>query len=191
MMEKSKEMDKGEKKTIVVDWIAKFEKTGEIGEIDVAILKEVFIHCGADFEKSPETLALLGEYTNKAKRPGLDTVWGKESVDGFWKQIDTFIEKHENATGIDLPKLKKSGHKFSGMRQFFGEITALAAGQLSPETFKKYSEARLLNGRKWQEGKKDERTRVTVPTKERPILLSSYPPEYPRFAIDIVLTKGL
>jgi len=189
MAEKLRETDIEEKKAAVVEWITKFTEKGEIEEIDVVILKRVLIHCGADFEQSPEALVPLGEYTNKAKRPGLDAVWGKEAVDNFWSQINLFIEKHEAGVGIELPKLKKSGHKFSGMRQFFGEVTALAAGQLDFETFRKYSEARLFNGRKWQEGKKNERIRVDVPTKDKPILLSSYPSEYPRFAIDTIIQK--
>ena len=190
MTEKLRKIDIEEKRAVVVEWITKFAETDEIREIEVEALKKTLSSCGADFEQNPETLMLLGEYTNKAKRPGLDAVWGNETIDGFWHQIGLFIEGHEIETGIELPKLKKSGHKFSGMRQFFGEITAFAAGQLDFETFKKYSEARIMNGRKWQEGKKDERIRVAVPTKDKPILLSSYPSEYPRFAIDTIFAKS-
>ena len=133
---------------------------------------------------------LLGEYTNKAKRSGLDAVWGKEIVDGFWSQIDLFIEKHEIKTGIELPKLEGSENKFSGMRQFFGEITALASGQLDLRTFANYSATRIFNGRKWQEGKKKKRLEMYVPTVGYLIRPSSYPPEYPRFAIDTIFAKG-
>ena len=155
MTEKLRKTDIEEKKAIVVEWITEFTESdkiveidNKIEEIDVAVLREVLIHCGADFEQDPETLMLLGEYTNRAKRPGLDAVWGKEIVDGFWSQIDLFIEEHEIKTGIELPKLEGSGHKFSGMRQFFGEITALASGQLDLRTFVNYSATRIFNGRK-------------------------------------------
>ena len=57
MTEKPRVMDIEEKKAVVVDWIAKFTESdkiieidNKIEEIDVAVLKEVLIHCGADFE---------------------------------------------------------------------------------------------------------------------------------------------
>lgn len=189
MTEKLNKVDIEGKRAVVAEWIGKFTEIGKVEEIDVSILKSVLTHYGADFEHGPEALRPLGEYTNKAKRPGLDTVWGKETVDVFWNQINLFIEKHETETEVELPKLKKSGHKFSGMRQFFGEITAFAAGQIDFDTFKKYSEIRMFNGKKWQEGKKDKRIKVTVPTKDKPILLSSYPSEYPGFAITTIFAK--
>lgn len=191
MSEKPNKVDIEMKKILVIDWISNFEKTGKVDKIDVSILKEVFVYHGADFEHNSETLAPLSKYTNKAKRSGLNAVWEKKSVDDFWNQIDLFIEQHESTTKKELPKLKKSGYKFSGMRQFFGEITALSAGLLSLEKFKEYSETRIFNGRMWSEDRKDERIRISVPTKDKPILLSSYPPEYPHYAISTILSKNV
>lgn len=171
-----------EEKIIVADeWIKNFSETGKVKEIDTDVLKSVLIYCGAEFELDEESLKPLSEYTNKAKRPGLDNVWGREKVDRFWKWIDQYIKEYEDQSGKTLPKLK-SGQNFSGMRAFFGELTALASGQMSIEDFRKYSETRIFNGKCWQNNQKNKRMRIEVPVSAKPILPSSYPTEFPKAA---------
>jgi hypothetical protein len=186
MAEQFREMEIEEKKAAVNEWVASFTETGILGEMDPSLLKDVLASSGADFEQSSENLASLGEYTNKAKRLGLNAVWGKETVDTIWKQIDNYIEEYEEQTGTTLPKLVGFGCKFSGMRQYIGELTAYAAGQLSFKNFKKYSEVRIFNGKMWKQGRKDERIRIKVPRSNKKILPSSYPPEFPQKAFEII-----
>lgn len=175
--------------SIVDAWINNFSETGKVKEIDPDVLKGVLSYFGAELELDEESLKPLSQYTNKAKRPGLNNVWGKEKVDEFWSWIDQYITEYESQTGKLLPKLT-SGQNFSGMRAFIGELTALAAGQMSMEDYKKYTEARIFNGHCWQEDRKNERIRIEVPTKDEPILLSSYPPEFPKAAWEHIKTMG-
>ena len=162
-------------------WIANFSETGKVSDIDSQIVKAALEECGANFPPKEELL-VLGEYTNKAKRPGLDKVWGEERVDKFKEWTSDFIDSYEKSTGKLLPELKPSGIKNSGMLQFFGELTAFASGVMPFEKFKEYSEARAFNGEMWQKDRKDERIRVKVPTSDEPILLSSFPQEFPKIA---------
>ena len=81
-----------------------------------------------------------------------------------------------------LPELKPSGGKNSGMMQFLFELTALASGEMPVKSFEEYTESRVKNGKLWSENRSNERVRVKVPTSEEPILLSSYPPEFPEKA---------
>ncbi len=120
-------------------------------------------------------------------RFSLNEVWGEEHVDEYWKWIDSYISSYEENGNI-LPGMGKKKVKFSGMRAFLGELTALASGEMNMETYTTYTEARLYNGKKWQEGRRDERVRIQVPTKEDAILLSSIPPEYPMSAWEKIKT---
>jgi hypothetical protein len=177
-----------EEKTTTIDlWFTNVNKSGweKMPEIDRLLLKDVLQAYGANFENAEE-LRLLKQYTNKAKRPGLDAVWGKEFVDDFWTFIGNYINDYEDKKGKPLPALKKSRKKFSGFRQFFGELTAFAAGQITDEQYYEYTRSRLFNGKMWQEDRREERMRVQVPTVKDPILLSSVPPEFPVAAWEFI-----
>ena len=165
---------------VVGMWIGSFLK-GEVGEVNVQVLRSALVEIGANFEVEEETLNALGQYSIKAKRPGLDAVWGKARVDEYRAWVKTWVYDFEQDIGTPLPALKRSGSKISGMLQFFGELTALAAGQMTFEDFRKYEEARMKNGLYWLFDK-DQRIRIKVPTAQKPIRLSSYPPGFPHDA---------
>jgi hypothetical protein len=167
-----------ETQVIVEEWIGAISTEGKVGEINPSLLREALEGSGANFEPTPELVA-LASYTNKAKRPGLNSVWGEERVEEYKSWAKAYVEEYEAKSGKPLPELKPSGSKTSGMIQFFGELTAFASGKTNFSDYKTYTEARALNGRLWQEGKKDERVRVKVPTSKSPILLSSFPPGFP------------
>lgn len=159
-------------------WINNFTETGKIGKIDRLIVRAFLEECGANFP-SEEKMISLKEYTNKAKREGLNIVWGIERVDDYKKWTLKYIDSYEKKKDKILPALKPSGIKNSGMVQFFGELTAFAADFLTFKEFRDFSEARHFNGKMWEENRKDERVKVIVPTSDTPILLSSFPPEFP------------
>lgn len=164
-----------------------FAKTGKLPEdaVDQAHFKDLLLTFGAEEEISEIARKSLGKYTNKGKADGLREVWGErfEQVKRF---IEAFIADYEVRTDITLPVLKPSGVKFSGMRAYFGEVTAYAYGAMRWADFKRYSEARWHNGAMWEQGRKDERVRVSVPTSSKPILLSSFPPDFPRALLDFM-----
>lgn len=161
-------------------WVVSFMR-GEVGEVDVQVLKSALVEVGANFEVEGEALKSLGQYTNKSKRPGLDAVWGKDRVEEYRAWLKTWVYDFEEEAGTPLPALKRSGSKISGMLQFFGELTAIAAGQMTFEDFKRFEEARQLNGLYWLFAN-DKRVRIKVPTAEKPIRPSSYPPGFPTHA---------
>lgn len=166
----------------VSNWIDKLNKTGVMEKISPDSVKELLESYGAKFPISPEAKASLNKYTNKARAEGMRAVWG-EKFEEYKQWTDNFIQQYEeNPNNEPLPALKKSGKKNSGMIQFFGQLTSFASRQISFEDFKNHTEARIYNGRCWAEGKKQERVRVNVPTSEKPILLSSIPPEFPKAA---------
>jgi len=144
-----------EEKTVVVgEWIKRISEQQIVQNIDPETVKDVLqTSVGAKLE-AREFLAPLGEHTNKAKRPGLNEAWGKEKVDNVWVFIDGFISGYEKGSQKDLPKLERSGHKFSGMRSFFGELTGFAAGEIPFERFKENTESRAKLGKFRQIGKK-------------------------------------
>lgn len=166
---------------IVKEWISTLSEEGKLEQIDRMLLKDVLGAFGANFEVSEEAKTSLGEYTNKAKASGMEQVWGLK-YDEYIKFTAEFIRSHEESRGTSLPALEKSGVKNSGMIQFLGEITAYAAGSLDFESLKLFLEARIFNGKAWADGRKEDRVRVKVPTAEKPILLSSIPPEFPKAA---------
>lgn len=171
----------GAKISIVEDWIHTISHERRVEEIDIVVLGDVLKEFGANFEDS-EKLRPLSKYSNKAKRSGLDAVWGSDRVDAYKEWVKQWLEKYEAETGKPLPALKKSGIKISGMMHVLGELTALAAGEMPFADYKKYTEARALNGWLWQQGRKKDRVPVKVPTKDEPILLSSFPPSFPKAA---------
>jgi hypothetical protein len=179
-------MEKGalsvEQKTETVEkWISALSEEGKLGQIDRMLLKDVLGAFGANFEVGEETKTSLEKYTNKAKAVGMEQVWGSK-YDKYKKFTLEFIRSYEESKGVSLPALKRSGIKNSGMIQFFGEITAYAAGSLDFESLKLFLEARVLNGKAWADGRKEDRVRVKVPTAREPILLSSIPSEFPEAA---------
>ncbi|MEK7188511.1 MAG: hypothetical protein AAB685_01505 [Patescibacteria group bacterium] len=108
-------------------------------------------------------------------------IWGSR-LDEFKKWTEGYVKAYEGEKGQLLPELKPSGVKYSGMVQFFGEVTSYAAGEIDFETLKVHLEARAKNGRLWEEGKREERVRIKVSTSDKPILLSSFPPGFPAVA---------
>jgi len=71
---------------VIDSWIGTFIRK-EFAEVDPQILKSALTELGANFEVEKEALEALGSYTNKAKRPGLDGVWGEDRVEEF-KRIE-------------------------------------------------------------------------------------------------------
>lgn len=183
----SQEFSREEVNREVLAWVAEINNHEVVKPIDPQLVRSFLSELGANFEDKEALAPILGSYTNKGKREGLDLVWGKETVDKFNAWTTKFVGEYEARAGnLPLPALKPSGIKTSGLRQFFGELTAFAAGALSFDDFKRYTEARAGNGRLWQIGKKGERIRVVVPTSAEPILLSSFPPGYVQEMLDFV-----
>lgn len=181
-----------EERVAAVDsWIATISQEDRVEQIQPQLLQGVLEHFGANFEMGEEELRQLGEYTNKARAEAMRSVWGGRY--GYYIEwTERLVEEYESK-GQNLPGLGgryKGQVKNSGMKQFFGQLTALAAGELSFEDFKRYTEARALNGRLWQEGRKDERVRVKVPTRVEPIRPSSFPPGFPSAAWEKIKSWG-
>lgn len=165
------------KEAEVNNWLSDISKTGQVKEIVHYDIREVLKTHGANFNIGIEKLSFLDEYTNKAKAPGLKAVWG-DFFQEYKDWTNEFIQNYEKENKTILPALKESGKKNSGMIQFFGELTGFAAGRINYFTLKKNWEARLLNGKLWQEGKKDQRVRIKIIGNEKPILPSSVPPGF-------------
>ncbi len=161
----------------VNNWLSDISKTGQVKEITYCTLREVLESSGANFKVGVEELSFLDEYTNKAKAPGLRAVWGDFFQD-YKDWTNDFIKDYEKENKTTLPALKGSGKKNSGMIQFFGELTGFATGKINYFTLKKHWETRLLNGKLWEEGKKDQRIRIPVLGSEKPILISSITPGF-------------
>lgn len=171
-----------EEKTAAVDQWIDLICAGVVEPIDRRLLREVLEACGAKFEE--EAGRSLRRYTNKGKASGMELVWG-ERFEEYKKWVGEYIKVFEASPGHrELPVLLPSGRKSSGMLQFFGELTAFGAAAMSFERFKALTQARAENGLLWQLGRSRERIRVKVPTAKEPILLSSFPPGFPRDAWD-------
>lgn len=168
------------KMAIVGKWMENIATKQEVNEIPREILINVLEHCGANFKGlDKEARERLKGYSEKEKGPGVRAVWGDEFVDGYKTWTKEFINEYESTAGNkELPELKPSGRKNSGMVQFLFDLTSYASGEYSFETFKTYTEGRVKNGKAWAEDRKDDRIRVQVPTSDEPILLSSVPPEF-------------
>ena len=162
---------------LVDRWINRLNEKGEVRRIPRIAVRIALEGCGANFKLTEEEKESLAQYTNKAKARGMRRVWGKWFAE-YKKWGDKWIENYEEKTDQQLPALKASGKKTSGIRQFLGELTAFAAGEMSFIDLKEYWEARLLNGKLWEEGRREDRVRVQVPTKKEPILLASIPPGF-------------
>lgn len=185
MTEKPNFIESIESKAVIVGkWIKNMGETQKVGEIPVGILRDVLTHYGADFVNlSEEAKESLRGYSEKEKVVGVRAVWGNEFVNEYKEWNKSFIDEYESdSRNKRLPELKPSGRKNSGMTQFLFELTALASGEMPSKTFKEYTEARVTNGKLWAENRSEERTRIKVPTADEPILLSSFPPEFPEKA---------
>lgn len=152
-----------EKSAMVDSWINKIATERVVGEIKPEILRSVLEEYGANFEPSPE-LETLVEYSNKAKAPGVKKVWGEERYEAYknWA-IDVCVPKYERDYHKELPNLfnRKTGKydknvKYSGMLAFLGELTAYAAGKMSPEDYKRLTENRVRKGQEWIDRKPGE-----------------------------------
>lgn len=180
MVEHTGSSEIGEQITIVDEWIDKLSREGVVDNLDIKTISTVLEHFGANFEIG-EQLEDLSEYSNKAKAGAMRSIWGGR-YDEYKMWVERWVQEFETTPGNQtLPKLDKSGSKTSGCIQFFGELTAYSAGKLEFDNFKRFIETRAINGRLWQEGKKDERLRVNVPS-GKVIHPSSFPPEFPRAA---------
>ncbi|CAN5348855.1 hypothetical protein BH10PAT1_BH10PAT1_0880 [soil metagenome] len=177
-----------QKITVVTDWVTKMSETGQVENMDPVLLREVLSTKGANFEvlKDENLKSKMGKYTNLGKGPAMTAVWGAK-FENYKIWTKSFIASYETdiLKGRELPKLGTSGIKNSGMIQFFGEITALAAGELSGEMFKTYMEARIHNGNVWKQypDKEDRikhQVKIAVPTSDgEEIRIGSVAPEFP------------
>lgn len=161
-------------------WIRGLTESGAVGIISPEVVCNSLSECGGNFEQA-ETLDSLGEYTNKARADAMRMVWGSR-YDEYKSWADQWANDYEaNEGNRELPKLEKSGSKISGMLHFFGELTAYASGKLDFDSLKLYLETRSRNGKLWQDGKKEERAKVTIPSGKE-IRISSFPPSFPEYA---------
>lgn len=189
-MTEGKELSTVEEKVAVVDsWVTEISNSGHVGEIEPLLLREILENFGANFEIGEGARRSLGEYTTEGKKDGMRAVWGETAVKTIQQLSRELVGEFEQTLNHPLPKLGTSKDeseeifkKGMGMRAFLGDITAFAAGSMSFEDFRKYTEARALNGRLWQEGRKEERVKIEVPTADKPILLASFPPGFPQRA---------
>lgn len=163
-------------------WINSLIESGQVEEITPDAVRKALESHGAEFSISLEAQASLGKYTNRAKAEGMRAVWGDKFAE-YKQWTKGYVQQYEqDPNNVPLPALKRSGRKNSGMIQFLGQLTSFAVGQLTFADFKRYTEARIYNGRCWAEGRKEDRIRIKVSTSENPILLSSIPPEFPKAA---------
>jgi len=177
-----KEASSSEEKGVVVEtWIGKIGREGTVELIDSRLVREVLEGAGANFEISEEERLSLKKYSNLKRRLGMDAVWGKERVDEYiaWLK-DEYIPGYERRVGRELPTLyerktdKFDDIKHSGMLQFFGELTAFAAGEKSFVNYKRLTEDRVRKGKEWQERE--------LNTPYEPSCHASFPPEFPQVA---------
>lgn len=184
-----------QKREIVSSWIKNISQNQEVGEISKNTLKDVFESFGANFDISQEEKESLKGYSEKQKAQGMHAVWG-DKFNEYKNWVEEYIVSYESETGKKLPALDKqkdsqsskpgSGRKNSGMIQFLGELTSYAAGEVDFSIFKSYVEARAKNGLAWEEDRKEDRLRIEVPTSEKPIRPSSFPPEFPTKALEFL-----
>lgn len=169
-----------EQQLIVLDeWFSAMDKTQHVDRVDHELLNQVLNHFGAEMEVTLEEEESLAKYSNKASRDGMNGVWGQEKYDDFVSFCREWIEDYETKTGNELPKLGQMGRKNAGMKEFFHQVISFAYGSLTLEEFTFYTEVRLKNGKLWQEGRKDERERVTTPISGgEKKLIGSLPPGF-------------
>lgn len=184
MKDQKENVPPDEKIALVDEWVVEFSRSNELKEIDRGFLRDVLEVYGARWEMVESKRESLGKYTNKGRAPAMRIIWG-DRFEEYKKWTREYVSSYEEKTGSTLPALKPSGIKTSGMIQFFGEITALAGlteNELPFQLIRQKLETRARNGRAWVEGRKQDRVRIRVPKSEKPILLSSFPPEFPNKA---------
>lgn len=176
-----------ERLAVVESWVKKMGEEGVVEDIDPQLVKGVLEGLGANFEIPEEAKESLGKYSNLNKRLGMDAVWGKDRVDEFKKWLkDEYILGYEEKTRRLLPTLydRKTGefdnNKHSGMMQFFGELTAFAAGIKSFADYQRLTENRAKKGREWQER---DLSKHYEPSPNAP-----FPPGFPKAAWDYIRT---
>lgn len=164
----------------VGDWLNRIDEQGVVGTIDQVMLNRTLESLHGLMKIDGEEERSLKAYTNVTSRHGMNAVWGTERYDNFVSFCNDWISKYESVPGnIELPKLEKSGRKNAGMKEFFHELTAYAYGVLDKETFVLYTEARIKNGKLWQEGKKDERVKLETPISDgEKVRIASLPPGF-------------
>lgn len=165
----------------VDEWIDSISESGRVREIDPGLIKKVLESFGANFEISEEERLSLRKYSNLNRRPGMDAVWGADQVNEYKRWlIDEYIPQYERRSGRELPTLydrktdKFDNIKHSGMLQFFGELTAFAAGEKSFADYQRLTEDRVRKGKEWQERE------LNAPYEPSPH--ASFPPEFPQVA---------
>jgi len=181
-MTENPELDSIEKKIAVVEnWIGKITAEGVVDQIDPSLVREVLESFGANFEISEEERLSLRRYSNLNRRLGMDATWGTDQVNEYKRWlIDEYIPQYERRTGRELPTLydgktdKFDNIKHSGMLQFFGELTAFAAGEKSFADYQRLTEDRVRKGKEWQERE------LNAPYEPSPH--APFPPEFPQEA---------
>lgn len=190
-----------EKKIETVDeWISTFSERGELGQIDIMLLKGVLESFSANFENlDEEGRGSLSKYSNKGKHLGIGQVWGARRAE-FKTWTEEWVKDYEQGTGRELPKIvftdeetgEKRPSKTEGMRQFLGEVTAYAAGCMDFPSLAMRLGARHYNFGKPKDKLEEEggRLKITIPGynlseetgKEIPFAPASFPPEFPKAA---------
>jgi hypothetical protein len=193
MTERSQLTDIVHQQAAVMDWIIDISKIGQFKEIHQPDLRSVLESFGANFNLSETEKESLKGYSEKQRSKGVKAVWGNK-YDSYNQWTKNYIQEYEQQTGKILPSLVRqsnspsskepSRRKNSGMKQFLNDLTCFAAGELSSENFALYTETRIKNGIAWSEGRKNDRVRIPVPNSTKPILVGSFPPEFPQKAFD-------
>lgn len=158
-----------EKIEAVGGWIQEISEHEIVGEMDTKLLREVLEEFGADFSEKPGMETLSKKY-NLGRRPGMNAVWGVARMDAFNKWTTEYVLYYEAKTGRPLPVIENTETKTSGMRQFLGELTALASDHITPEEYLKKTGIRARKGKDWQER---DISQPYIPTDH-----SSFPPGY-------------
>ncbi len=188
---------------MVSEWVGKFSIEQKVGEISSDLLRKVLESYGANFENlSDDAKKSLSKYSEMDRGFGARSVWGNKFVNDYKKKVGDFIKDYEYKTGIELPELvnkknpdESTRRKNSGMVQFLFDLTSFASGEYSFERFKTYVEGRINNGICWEEGRKKDRIKISIPTDEHTEgedkLLSSFPRGFPDKAWGWITESGL
>ena len=172
------------KEIIVGDFIKRFGETGEVRELDAAVLRAVLEAHGANFDNlDGQGYLSLSGYSNKIKHLGMEQVWGANRGK-FRKWCEEWVSEYEK-THDSLKAVKFTGRpsKTEGMRQFLGQLTSYAGGRLEFDDLKEDFEKRYRNFGK----PKGQGERLLIPGynisektgEEKPFAPASFPPEFP------------
>jgi hypothetical protein len=182
-------------------WIDNYASEGFFRLLHPEVLHSVLSELGADFENlDEEGRRSLAHYSNRGKHVGMEQVWGAKRAE-FRTWCEKWVKDYEKDTGRKLPKIvfkdEETGERrpsqTEGMRQFFGEITAYAAGCMDFPSLARRLGARHYNFGRPKDKSEEEggRRRITIPGynldeegKEKPFAPASIPPEFPPDAWD-------